>query len=190
MGRKQWSNRRIVEDCAVSISTKWLHRLAHLFNRAPGEIVWLVWQDLLTGNPLARIECQYNYHEPHGLVVLVRAEDAAGVALCYRNMIPIVTTQPHFGGERYWFRCDCKRHVGRLFLPACKQEFLCRHCLNLIYRSARRHDATLYAMARDPQAINRAFCSGVHRKALRGVAAFTLWVKWQRRRGHLSFLNS
>jgi hypothetical protein len=51
--------------------------------------------------------------------------------------------------------------------------------LNLIYGSARRHDATLYALARD-EAAEHALCSGIHHKALRGVAAFTLRLKWIR----------
>jgi hypothetical protein len=116
-----------------------------------------------TGLPLAWLECQYTYCEPH------------------RNMVPIVTTAPHFGGERLWFRCDCKRRAGRPFLPDGKREFLCRHCWKLTYQSAQRHDATVYAMARDEEAIERAVSSGVHRTALRGVAAFRVQSTWARK---------
>ncbi len=181
MGRKRWSTRNRVEDCAVSLSVVWLHRLARLFDRAPGETVWLTLSDPLSGEPMARIECRYTFSEPHGLVVLVRAEDAEGKALCYRNVLPMVTTVPHFGGERYWFRCDCGRRMGRLFLPEGKQEFLCRRCLDLTYRSVQRHDTTLYAMARDEVAIDRALSSKAPRMALRGLEAFTLRLKWIRR---------
>jgi hypothetical protein len=181
VGRKRWTSRKRVEDCAVSLSIVWLHRLARLFNRAPGDTVWLTLPNPLSGEPLARIECQYTFREPYGLVILVRAEDAQGTALCYRNVVPIVTTRPHFGGERYWFRCDCRERVGRLYLPEGKHEFLCRECLNLTYRSAQRHDTRLYAMAKDQEAIDLALCSGVHQKALRGVNAFALRLKWMQR---------
>jgi hypothetical protein len=181
MGRRRWTSRLTVEACPVSLSIVWLHRLARLFNRAPGESVWLTLPNPLDGFPLAQIECQYAYREPRGLVVQVRAEDAQGAALCNRQTVPIVTTSPNFGGERYWFRCDCKRRVGRLFLRDTPREFRCRHCLNLIYESARRHDATLYKMARDEAAAERALCSGPLHKRLRGVAAFRLRLQWTRR---------
>lgn len=176
-GRKRWTTRRTVEDCPVSISINWLHGLARLFNRAPEDSVTLTLPAPF-GKPMARIECQYGFREPHGLVILLRAEDAAGTPLCYRNTIPIVTTTPNFAGVRYWFRCDCGRRVGRLFLPSGAQEFQCRHCLNLTYRSAQQHDSALYAMARDEAAVDRALASGDVHQRLRGMAAFTLRLKW------------
>lgn len=181
MGRPKWTTRLTVEQCRVSLSIVWLHRVAHLFNRAPGETAWLTLPNPLTGRPLARIECQYTFREPHGMVVLVRAEDAQGTTLCNGQMVPIATTEPNFGGERFWFRCDCGERAGRLFLPEGKQEFKCSDCWDLVYESVQRHDATLYALARDESAIGRALSSGVHSKALRGVAAVTLRLKWARR---------
>lgn len=180
MGRKRWSTRLIVEQCQVSVSIVWLHRLAWLFDRAQGETVWLTLPNLY-GDPLAQIECRYTFSEPHGLVVLIRAEDAGGAILCYQQMIPIVTTSPNFGGQRYWFRCDCGEQVGRLFLRDSPREFQCRHCLNLIYESARTHDATLYEMAKDEAAVDRALSSGVHSKRLRGIDALRLRLKWAKR---------
>lgn len=178
--------RRTVEDCPVSLSNVWLRWLARLSDRAPGETVLLTLPNPL-GGPLARIECEWCVWEPDGLGILVRAEDAGGAALCYRQMIPIVATAPNFGGERYWFRCDCGRRVGRLFLPWGAREFQCRHCLNLTYRSAQQHDATLCALARDDDAIGRALSSGKIGRQLRGMNALTLRLKWSLR-GRLPFV--
>lgn len=181
MGRKRWTTRNTVEDYEIRLSIVWLNRLAHLFKRAPGETAWFTQLNPLTGDPLAYIECQRIFREPHGLAVLVRAEDTWGAALCSRQMVPIVTTRPHYGGERYWFRCDCGQRVQRLYLPGGEQEFQCHHRLNLTYRSAQRHDARVYAMARDELAIELALRSGVHREALRGVEATILRLKWIQR---------
>ena len=60
----------------------------------------------------------------------------------YNYSIPIQTTQPHFGGVRYWFTCTliidgepCNRRVGKLYLPPGGHYFGCRHCYDLTYRS-------------------------------------------------------
>ncbi len=44
------------------------------------------------------------------------------------------TTQPQFGGVRWWFRCPtCRRRIQKLFLPPRASQFGCRHCHNLSY---------------------------------------------------------
>jgi hypothetical protein len=51
--------------------------------------------------------------------------------------IPLVTTQLHSGGRRYWFSCpNCKERVGRLYLPHGERWFFCRTCHNLTYTSS------------------------------------------------------
>lgn len=48
----------------------------------------------------------------------------------------IQATRPHFGGSRNWLTCpDCKRRVGKLYLPPNQNRFACRHCYKLSYRS-------------------------------------------------------
>jgi hypothetical protein len=56
--------------------------------------------------------------------------------------IPLVTTQPHLGGLRWWFVCPlvvndrpCNRRVGKLYLPPGGRYFGCRHCYDLTYTS-------------------------------------------------------
>lgn len=44
----------------------------------------------------------------------------------------------HLGGERPWFLCpNCNRRVASLY---CAKVFICRHCLNLNYKSTREHN--------------------------------------------------
>jgi len=52
--------------------------------------------------------------------------------------LPLLTTPCHFGGSRYWFRCNwyangiyCGRRVGTLYLGG--DVFACRYCYNLTY---------------------------------------------------------
>lgn len=53
------------------------------------------------------------------------------------HLIPLVTSECYFGGERYWFLCMCKRRVGVLYGDG--NSFLCRHCHNLSYESKNRN---------------------------------------------------
>ena len=55
------------------------------------------------------------------------------------------TTQPHFGGLRWWFSCPriingkaCGRRVGKLYRPPGDRDFACRHCLDLTYESCQK----------------------------------------------------
>ncbi len=57
--------------------------------------------------------------------------------------IHIQTTEPYFGGLRYWFTCPlavsgqpCRRRVARLYRPPGAVYFGCRHCYDLTYASA------------------------------------------------------
>ncbi len=56
--------------------------------------------------------------------------------------IHLTTTEPHFGGIRWWFVCPltvngqfCGRRVGKLYVPPRAKYFGCRHCHDLTYRS-------------------------------------------------------
>ena len=46
----------------------------------------------------------------------------------------IRTTNPHFGGVRYWFACPCcGLRVRKLYYPAPGADLACRHCRRLVY---------------------------------------------------------
>jgi hypothetical protein len=74
-----------------------------------------------------------------------------------RYPVGLDTTEPHFGGERWWFRCPlvrdgepCRRRCFKLYLPPRADYFGCRECYNLTYRSAQeahRFDSLYAAIA-------------------------------------------
>ena len=60
-----------------------------------------------------------------------------------RASIRLQTTETNFGGQRWWFACplivdggECKRRVGKLYLPPGARRFGCRKCHDLTYRSS------------------------------------------------------
>jgi hypothetical protein len=58
------------------------------------------------------------------------------------------TTEPHFGGVRWWFSCpQCGKRCKKLYLPPGQWEIGCRLCHNLTYRSAQ----TAHTMSGDQQ---------------------------------------
>jgi hypothetical protein len=57
--------------------------------------------------------------------------------------VELLTTEPNFGGVRWWFACPftiegerCNRRVAKLCLPPGEHEFGCRTCHDLTYRSS------------------------------------------------------
>ncbi len=52
--------------------------------------------------------------------------------------ISLQTTNPHFGGKRYWMMCPrCQRRVKTLHKPPGAIYFRCRICYDLTYQSCR-----------------------------------------------------
>jgi hypothetical protein len=61
------------------------------------------------------------------------------------DSVRLLTTQPNFGGVRWWFSCphladgkECGRRVGKLYRPPGERYFACRHCLDLAYESCQK----------------------------------------------------
>jgi hypothetical protein len=75
--------------------------------------------------------------------------------------VSLTTTQPRFGGLRWWFVCPlivrgwpCNRRVGKLHLPPGARYFGCRDCHGLTYRSCQEHDSRVSALRRNPELLN------------------------------------
>jgi hypothetical protein len=73
------------------------------------------------------------------------------------EVVRLQTTQPNFGGVRWWFSCprvvdgrECGRRVGKLYRPPGGRYFACRRCLDLTYVSCQkshRYDGLFALMA-------------------------------------------
>lgn len=60
----------------------------------------------------------------------------SGLKMPIFDSISLQSTNPHFGGERFWFVCpQCKRRVGKLLLPPGSAFYRCRQCHDLTYFS-------------------------------------------------------
>jgi hypothetical protein len=93
---------------------------------------------------------------------ITRHGDERGESLDYS--VDLTTTQPRFGGLRWWFVCPlvvsgrpCGRRVGKLYLPPGSRYFGCRHCHELTYTSCQEHDRRVDALRKNPEALRRAF---------------------------------
>ncbi len=54
----------------------------------------------------------------------------------YRYQIGLTTTEPYFGGVRFWYLCPaCGKRVGCLYLPPGGDIYACRACYDLTYTS-------------------------------------------------------
>jgi hypothetical protein len=65
-----------------------------------------------------------------------------GLGHLVEEVLRLQSTQPNFGGVRWWFSCprlldgkECGRRVGKLYRPLEKRYFACRLCLDLTYES-------------------------------------------------------
>ena len=60
------------------------------------------------------------------------------VIKCNGFDVELTTSNPHFGGERYWFKCPlCGARVGIIYQHPLTNLVGCRTCLGLDYRSRR-----------------------------------------------------
>lgn len=73
----------------------------------------------------------------------------------YDYKVNLETTEPYFGGWRWWFTCPlsvsgapCGRRVRKLYLPPDGRYFGCRHCYDLTYRSCQESDKRVSALRR------------------------------------------
>ena len=94
-------------------------------------------QGLLTSGNCFNVKWSRNGKAVGKMVVLFQSES---LILSYRRQgkyvresVILATTACHFGGCRYWFRCDCGKRVAILYAGATR--FACRTCLHLNYQT-------------------------------------------------------
>jgi|SRR5208283_3598141 len=70
--------------------------------------------------------------------------------------LKLTTTEPFFGGTRYWFSCPgCARRVAILYLPFGADFFACRYCYSLTYASCQNRKGPMEGFTRLVKIINR-----------------------------------
>ena len=147
-GSGRWTyyeKQRTVEECwAMSISE--VDRVLD-FSK-PGSISQLFRPTIpKTGKRMSPVRCMPKLGDDGepllGLSYTVKdrwsVEDRVG------EVLRLQTTQPNFGGVRWWFSCprmldaeECGRSVGKLYRPPGERYFACRRCLDLTYESCQR----------------------------------------------------
>jgi hypothetical protein len=127
MGREPWTSRLTVEECPIHLSAAEFNR-SGVFRLPDGTSFTVSWP-LSNGSSLGslRVEMRADWRGPH-------------LFMGDGQMIRLTTTRPHWGGERFWFRCECGRRSGRLYLPTGETVFRCRLCYDLTYQSAQEHN--------------------------------------------------
>ncbi len=96
---------------------------------------------LVGGTPTVELETQIS-----------REQDSGKENLTQR--IQLHATRQNIGGLRWWFSCpDCGRRVDKLYLPAEKRYFGCRHCYDLTYQSVQEHDKRVDFFRNNPEAL-------------------------------------
>lgn len=137
MGREPWTSRLTVEECPIQLSAVAFNR-SGVF-RLPAGASFTV-SCLSNGSSLGslRVEMRADWGGPYLFV----GADWRGPRLFMGDgqMIRLTTTRPHWGGERFWFRCECGRRAGHLYLPIGETVFRCRPCYELTYQSAQEHN--------------------------------------------------
>ena len=133
-----------VENCRILDANRWtrsgiLQEGIHRSGR------W-VWRNARTGGQTASIDYEVDTKDmSRPWIWLHYTFTEVHESVDYR--IRLQTTQPRWGGLRWWFTCDlsingrvCRRRVGKLYLPLGARYFGCRHCYDLTYRSCQTSD--------------------------------------------------
>ena len=130
------TRKRFVEQCwTIEVSD---------FMTNPNTRGYITWHDQFTGEEIAGVNYSLALVKDE-LAVLRLQFDLDGKAI--RQEIPMLPTNPNFGGRRWWFQCpvnagegNCGNRVRKLYLPRKETYFGCRKCHVLAYRSTRGLD--------------------------------------------------
>lgn len=150
MGRRPWTDRLTVEECA-SLSTQSLGRFNGLsyLRSVPSTLTWS------EGNTLVGIGCRLTWEDDE-LVVRLSNDSSYPEVLFQEQHISTTSSRCEFGGKRLWFICPglhampCGRRCSALYIPLGTGVFACRLCHNLTYRSVQQHDKRLDRLVANP----------------------------------------
>ena len=151
-GRTWGSAKTTVEDClTLDINKLARDRTLYADLHRTGT---LAWTNRVTGAERASIGFEVNTLD-HSIpwMRLFYTMKRSGEKVDFK--IYLQTTQPYFGGIRWWFTCPlmgCNRRVTKLHSPPRGKYFGCRHCYDLTYTSCQENhkfDALYKKIAKD-----------------------------------------
>lgn len=162
MGRWEWSNRQLVEEC-LAISVFRLHRDRLLFDWHRLSIEWTSgWnrdKDAIEVEitPCSSIGEPGSLHLRYSLTNRLSKEQRL-----FSYSVSMTQSECYFGGVRNWLHCPlsingspCLKRVGKLYLPPSGSYFGCRKCYDLTYRSQKEHNKTLSAFQKTLRLLSR-----------------------------------
>lgn len=131
-GNRYRDGTKVTVEDALSVSVRLLR--GRLFAGAAGTLTWA-----RPGERAASVAYTVAWAEAAPVVTLTyQFQGTAPVQVPVRMQ----TTEPGFGGRRWWFTCPlavngvaCRRRAGKLHLPPGGRYFGCRVCHELTYRS-------------------------------------------------------
>jgi hypothetical protein len=149
-GRHWFSKKTTVEEC-LTLDINKLVRIGVL-HRSFGELRWV---RVRGGEETANVsyslkDIGFKGEESVYILMLHSPLIRKGQNIPVSQNIPLLTTQLHSGGKRYWFSCpNCRQRVGRLHLPYGRSYFFCRRCHDLTYMSCQESHKSdwLFALA-------------------------------------------
>lgn len=154
MGRKPWSSRLTVEQC-VALDTRDFAR-AGVFGCKSGTSGTIAWRS--HGSESKTVMRFWVVIDPRSGITLgfelpapaSPSEPFSALFSTFYFAVRVVSTECHFGGQRWWFLCPiprgnavCGARAKKLYLPPGATAFGCRRCWNLTYWSAKTHDKTI-----------------------------------------------
>ncbi|MBI2842384.1 MAG: hypothetical protein HYX78_03190 [Armatimonadetes bacterium] len=153
--RSSYDAKQTVEDC-LDLDVNKLARDG-MIRRTPWQGS-LIWTNTRTGEQIASVgyTCTGS-GDDWTLTLNYTVTRRDGEKHDVRLPIPLQTTVPCFGGERWWFTCplvvrgrSCLRRVGKLYPPPGGLYFGCRRCYDLAYttcQESHKHDRLFRSIA-------------------------------------------
>jgi hypothetical protein len=164
------TKKRTVEEC-------WALDAATLFRRGvPGNSI--TWTNSVGVRTLLGA-CWFGFEgSARALHLFVKAGPVGNETAIGEMAIRLVTTRPHFGGMRWWFRCSCGLRSRVLYLPQDARYFRCRTCHGLTYASAQAHDARVDKLCKNLSALRAALESENPGEWFLGFRAYSKLRGW------------
>lgn len=147
-----WKPRRATTESSLALDVR---RLSRDHSRFAEESHFVhTWHRPGTRVPSASVSVRVtNSRGPAPAVVLSYRTDGSEAAHVVTSIVALDRTTPFFGGSRWWFVCPtCGRRAAILYARLGREEFLCRRCHGLTYRSCQnshRFDGLFVTIAGD-----------------------------------------